>query len=116
MQYLFLMFYRYNSNGKETKSTAYIGALFQTSIFIVVILNNLLKLTGWDFKIPFWGESTWLNYILSGIMLLPINIFLYLLYPPKKVKVLNLSYKNNIFINVVIIAIFIVLFFTQFVK
>lgn len=43
MRYLFLMFYKYYSDGKETKSTAYISTLGIVGLYILVLILNLVK-------------------------------------------------------------------------
>lgn len=116
MKYLFLMFYKYYSEGKETKSTAYISALGVVSIYIFVFLLNLCKVFNIDFKIMFWSEKVWMNYLLIGIILLPINIFLYLIFPPQKVKGLSLNFNYNIYKNSFFIVFFIIIFFLLFIK
>lgn len=97
MKYLFLMFYKYYKDGKETKSTAYISALGVVSIYIFVFFLNVCKILNIDFKIMFWSKNVFLNYLLIGIVLLPINIFLYFIFPPEKVKALSLNFKYNIY-------------------
>ena len=116
MKYLFLMFYKYYSDGKASKSTAYISALGVVSIYIFVFLLNLCKAFNIDFKIMFWSENVWMNYLLIGIVLLPINVFLYLIFPPKKVKELILSFKYDVYKNIFFILFFIIIFFLLFVK
>lgn len=56
MKYLFLMFYKYYSDSKHTKSTAYISTLGAISIYCFVLLMNLCKVLNIDFTIPYWGK------------------------------------------------------------
>lgn len=116
MKYLFLMFYKYYSDGKETKSTAYISTLFVVSIYIFVFFLNICKILNIDFEIIFWSKNVLLNYLLTGIVLLPINVFLYFIFPPEKIKLLSLNFKYNIYKNIFFILFFIVTFFLLFIK
>ena len=115
MKYLFLMYYKYNFEGKQTKSTAYIGAMGVVTLYIYVFLLNIFNILNIEFEIPYWGIEIWLNYILIAIVFLPINIILYLLYPPKKVKQLYITFKYNIYKNIFWITLFIVMFFSLFI-
>lgn len=112
MRYLFLMFYKYYSDGKETKSTAYISTLGIVGLYILVLILNLVKFFKINIEIPFWGNNTLLNYIIIGILTLPIHLLFYYLYPPQKIKELSLTFKYNIYKNI----FFIIIFFLLFVK
>lgn len=116
MKYLFLMFYKYYSDRKETKTTAYISALGVVSIYIFVLIINVCKILNIDFKILFWSKNVLLNYLLIGLVLLPVNIFLYFIFPIAKVKLLSLNFKYNIYKNIFFILFFIIMFFLLFVK
>ena len=41
------------------------------------------------------GKSKGLDYIIMGLLLLPICIGVYFLFPPKKVKLLYRNFKND---------------------
>jgi len=110
------MYYRYYSEGKKTKSTAYICTLGAVTAYIYVFILNIFKILYIDFIIPYWGIERWLNYILSTIIATPIIIILYLLYPPKKIKELNMSFTYNIYKNIFWIIVFIVMFVGLFIN
>ena len=116
MEYLFLMFYKYYFDGKETNSTAYISALGIMGLYVLLLILNLLKILNVNFEIPFWGNEIWLNYVIIGILTLPIHLFFYYLYPPQKIKELNLTFRYNIYKNIFFISVLIVLFFSLFTK
>ena len=111
------MFYKYNFEWEQTKSTAYIGALGAVTTYVYIFILNIFKLLNIGLvEIPYWGEAKWLDYILSIIIVSPIIIILCLLYPPQKVKELNKSFEYNIYKNIFFITLFIIMFFALFIK
>ena len=111
MKYLFLMFYRYYSTGKNTKDIPYVSTLGAVGTYIFLFILNIFMIFNIDFEIPYRGIARWLDYILIAIETSPIVITLLCLYPPKKVKQLNESFKYNIYKNIFWITVLIVLFF-----
>jgi len=103
------MYYKYFSTGKHN-DFPYIRTLGAVIAYIYVFMLNIFKTFNIDFEIPYWEIEIWLNYILSTIIVSPIIIILYLLYPPKKVKELNITFKYNIYKNIFWIVVFIVMF------
>lgn len=116
MKYLFLMFYKYYSDGKETKATAYISTLGIMGLYVLVLTLNLLKIFNVNLEIPFWGNKIWLNYLIIGVLTLPIHLIFYYFYPPKKIKQMSLNFKYDIYKNIFFILFFVVTFFLLFVK
>lgn len=113
---MILMYYKYYSEGKQTKSTAYICTLGAVTAYIFVFMLNIFKILNIDFNMPYRGIARWLDYILTAIETSPIFITFYLLYPPKKLKELNKSFTYNIYKNIFWITVFIVLFVGLFVN
>lgn len=116
MRYLFLMFYKYYLNGKETNSIAYISALGVVGLYVLLLILNLCKLFNIDFTIPFWGKEIWLNYLIIGVLTLPIHLIFYFFYPPKKIKKLSITFRYNLYKNIFFITVFIILFILLFIK
>ncbi len=116
MRYLFLMFYKYYSNGKETKSTAYISTLGIIGLYVLLLVLNLCKLFNLDITIPFWGKEIWMNYFIIGALTLPIHLILYFSFPPKKVEKLRISFQYNYFKNTFFIILFVAMFVLLFLK
>jgi len=115
MKYLFLMYYKYYSEGKHTESIPYFSALCAVTLYMYIFLLLILQILNIDFKIPYWGIERWLNYILIAIVLLPIQIIFYCIFPPKVMKQLSMSFKYNIWKNIFWITVLIVMFFSLFI-
>lgn len=116
MKYLFLMFYKYYSEGQQTQSIAYISALGVLGLYILLFVLNLCKLFNVAFDIPYWGNAIWLNYLIIGIITLPIHLILYFYYPPKRIKKDSLTFNYNRYKNLFFIIVFVSMFFLLFLK
>ena len=62
------------------------------------------------------GKSKGLDYIIMGLLLLPICIGVYFLFPPKKVKLLYRNFKNDRTKNIIITAIILICIFTFIIR
>jgi len=103
------MYYRYFSTGKHN-DFPYIRTLGAVGFYVLIFILNIFNILNINFRMPYRGIEIWLDYILTAIETSPIVITLYLLYPPKKVKQLNMSFTYNIYKNIFWITVLIVLF------
>lgn len=88
------MLFRYYRRGKHTKNTAYFDTISVATVYIsyTALQWGLLYK---DFKIPGMEYSKTTDYIIMMSLLLPVFSSLYILYPPKKVKVLYRNFRNG---------------------
>ena len=117
MKYLFLMFFRYYRMGKFSKDNAYFSALVAVVICLQSLFYFILSLFKIEFTIKWMRKSKGLDYIIMGLLLLPICIGVYFLFPPKKVKLLYRNFKNDRTKNIIIItAIILICIFTFIIR
>jgi hypothetical protein len=103
--------------GKFSKDNAYFSALVAVVICLQSLFYFILSLFKIEFTIKWMGKSKGLDYIIMGLLLLPICIGVYFLFPPKKVKLLYRNFKNDRTKNIIIItAIILICIFTFIIR
>ena len=108
MKYLFLMFFRYYRMGKFSKDNAYFSALVAVVICLQSLFYFILSLFKIEFTIKWMGKSKGLDYIIMGLLLLPICIGVYFLFR---------NFKNDRTKNIIIItAIILICIFTFIIR
>lgn len=110
MKYLFLMFFKYYRGSKGTKYKAYFSSLLAVCLYSYIVILGIISLLGVNLTIKGMGTSRIQDYFIIGCIMFVMTIFLYYLYPPKKIKILYKSFRNNKIYNVIIIILLVSFF------